>query len=930
MRFPILTALGLVLASPAMAQTAKPASLAPLVKKLDIPYKQFTLKNGLRVIVHTDRKAPVVAVAVWYDVGSKHEPAGKTGFAHLFEHLMFGGSENVSNFDKTVNALGGSSNNGTTWFDRTNYFQNVPTGALDRMLFVESDRMGWLLGAVSQDTLDAQRGVVQNEKRQGDNEPYGLVEYAQLAALLPPDHPYAHSTIGSMADLQNASMEDVRGWFRQHYGPNNAVLVLAGDVDAKTAKPMVKRWFGSIPRGPKQAKVVIPVPTLSAPKHEVMKDNVANVRIHRPWAVPGEDSKDATPVSVAGAVLGGLASSRLDNALVRGEEIAVAVTAGYQGFAQLGFFEVTADVKPGVDPALVNRKLDEVIGNFVAQGPSDDEIQRVISRTVAAQLGGLEQVGGFGGKATQLAEGALYKNDPSDYRKQVKALVSVTPAQVKDAMGRWLTRPAYDLRVEPGTRDAYAEPQGNPPPAAPAAAPERQARAPMPPLGADGSLSFPAIERATLSNGIPVYLARRTTMPRVQMSVSFDAGFAADPKSALGTQSLMLNLMPEGTTSRTSLQIAEEGERLGAAISTRAGMDRTSFSLSALTPNLGASLDLLADIVRNPAFAPAEVDRIRAQQLNRIASELTQPDGLVGRVMPQIIWGKDHPYAVPGSGSGDVGVVKALTPAALHAFHKAWLRPDNARIFVAGDTSLKQIMPLLETRFGQWKADAGPKPVKNFSAAIPKPQPRIILVDRPNSPQSYIMAGTVLDASGRDDLVTLRAANEVFGVGLLSRINQDLRETKGWSYGVRSGIGGAEERVSFSVTAPVQADRTGDSIKALRTHLTDYLSTKGVTPEELTRTIESNVRELPGSFETASAVLGGMTSIVNLGRPDDYYQQLGKKYQSLTAPVLDATARAKIDPASLVWVVVGDAKTVRPQLDGIGLPVEDWPSTKAE
>ncbi len=454
MRFPILTALGLVLAAPAMAQTAKPASLAPLVKKLDIPYKQFTLKNGLRVIVHTDRKAPVVAVAVWYDVGSKHEPVSKTGFAHLFEHLMFGGSENVANFDETVVALGASNNNGTTWFDRTNYFQTVPTGALERMLFVESDRMGWLLGAVSQNTLDAQRGVVQNEKRQGDNQPYGLVEYAQLAALLPPDHPYAHSTIGSMADLQNASMEDVRGWFRQHYGPNNAVLVLAGDVDVKTAKPMVERMFGSIARGPQQAKMAVPVPSLSAPKQEVMKDNVANVRIHRQWVVPGEDNKDATPLSVAGAVLGGLASSRLDNALVRGEQLAVSVTAGYQGFAQLGFFEVTADVKPGVDPELVNKRLDEIIGTLVSQGPTADEIERVVARTVSGQLGGMEQVGGFGGKATQLAEGALYKNDPGDYRKQVKALVSVTPAQVKDAMGRWLTRPAYDLRFPPGPRVA--------------------------------------------------------------------------------------------------------------------------------------------------------------------------------------------------------------------------------------------------------------------------------------------------------------------------------------------------------------------------------------------------------------------------------------------------------------------------------------------
>ena len=399
-RFCLLLSSALIAApGAAFAQSAKPAPVSELVAKVNIPYEQFTLDNGLRVIVHTDRKAPIVAVSIWYDVGSKQEPKGKTGFAHLFEHLMFNGSENApGDYFEPLRLIGATDLNGTTWFDRTNYFQTVPTGALEAALFLESDRMGHLLGAVTQDKLTNQIGVVQNEKRQGDNQPYGLTEYAQIAALLPPDHPYGHSTIGSMADLSAASLDDVKGWFKQHYGPNNAVLVLAGDVDAATARRLVTKWFGWIPRGPQQAPVTVPIPTLDAPKAEVMKDRVATVRLYRNWTAPGLNDPDAVPLDIGLAVLGGLSSSRLDNALVRDEQIAVGVTANLQDFAQLGFVEITADVKPGVDPALVAKRLDEVTAELVANGPTADEVQRVATTEVSGRIAVLESVGGFSGK----------------------------------------------------------------------------------------------------------------------------------------------------------------------------------------------------------------------------------------------------------------------------------------------------------------------------------------------------------------------------------------------------------------------------------------------------------------------------------------------------------------------------------------------------
>jgi predicted Zn-dependent peptidase len=946
---------------PARASTAKaaPVPVANLVRRIDIPYQQFTLDNGLRVVVHEDRKAPVVAVSVWYNVGSKDEPAGRTGFAHLFEHLMFNGSENApGDYFEPLREIGATDFNGTTWFDRTNYFQTVPRPALDRALFLESDRMGHLLGAITQQNLTNQIGVVQNEKRQGDNEPYGLVEYAQLEALFPEGHPYRHSTIGSMADLDAATLDDVKTWFRNRYGPNNAVLVLAGDVSAAEARPMVEKYFGDIPRGPVNNPAKADVPTLPAPKSEVMHDRVANTRLYRNWIVPGMLDDAAVQLDVAAGVLGGLASSRLDNELVRKDQTAVGVRAYLLPFHRVSQFEVQVDVRPGVDPAQVSARLDQIMNQFIAQGPTRDEVQRVVMTEVAGRIRGLEQVGGFGGKAVALAEGALYADDPEFYKKQLLAYGRVTPASVKAAMQKWLTRPVYALRVDPGERKAYEEAKGStgggaasqrpryyqrPKPgeqpmaplpfveddqtgggAATTQAGPRPGARPLPPVGTIGNLDFPEIERAVLSNGIPIVYARRSAVPVVSVAMEFNAGVAADPKDALGTQSLMLNLLEEGTTGRNSIQIAEEQERLGAVINVAATLDRTVATLSALTPNLGLSLDLFADIVRNPAFAPGEVERLRAQQLAQIAQELTQPGGLADRALPVALYGEDHPYGRPTSGSGDPAVVRRLTRDDLVRFHQTWIRPDNAVIFAVGDIELAQLVPQLEARFGNWRAiPTIARGVKAFDRTPPTPRSRIVLVNRPQSPQSLISAGLVLPQRGVEDLLLLRSANEVLGGDFLSRINMDLRETKGWSYGSRSGLGLREDLVPYVINAPVQSDRTGDAIKALQEQIRSFTTNRGVTASEIQRVINGNTRQLAGQFETSQAVLGALRSNALYRRPDDYWETIADRYRGLSAAQLDETARKVIDSSKIVWVVVGDAAKVRPQLKGLGLPIEE-------
>lgn len=913
-----------LLAGVTASQTPQPASTTQLLAGVDVPYERFQLDNGLTVLVHEDRKAPIVAVASWFNVGSKDERVGQTGYAHLFEHIMlFNGTEHVPNLIEPLREMGATNWNGTTWFDRTNYFETAPTQALDRVLYLESERMGYLLGALTQEKLDAQRGIVQNEKRQGDNQPYGLVYYRALERLFPAGHPYRHSTIGSMADLDAASLEDMRAWFRDKYGPNNAVLVLAGDINAAQARPLVERYFDQIPRGPVNTPAAASVPTLAARIDDVMQDRVSNTRLYRMWVVPGLTHDDAVALDVAAQVLGGLASSRLDRLLVRDEQRAVAVTAGLTAFQRVGLFTVTADVKPGEDAGAVSQRLDNIIAGLVDSGPTDDEVQRVATGQVAGNIFNIEQVGGFNGKTVALATGAVIAGDPGFFRRNLLKYGELTPARVQAAMERWLARPVYALRVDPGTREPYQDavvakrPVPDPSPAT------VRPRDPMPPVGNIADLDFPDVERARLTNGIEVVYARRSAVPATLVAMDFDAGVAADPRGAFGTQALMLSAMTAGANGRDAMQIAEQQERLGATITAFGGLDRSTVALTALSANLGLSLGLLADIVIRPDFAAAEVQRLRNQQLAAIAAEATQPAGLAQRALPPLLYGSDHPYGRPLSGLGSADSVGALDHTALMRFHQAWIRPETARMFVVSDRPLADVQRELESAFGAWRSSgdvaAGRK---DFSVPIPAPRPRVVLVDRPQSPQSIIYAGMVLPIRGGDDTLALNAGNEVLGNNFLSRINTEIRERRGWSYGLSGQVQLREHRVPYVINAPVQTDRTGDSIRVLIEQIVAFNGASGVTPSEHLRTINGSIRQLPGAYETAASILAALRSNDLYARPDNYWEGVAPRYRTMTAADMDRAVRSLIDPARFVWVVVGDAVAVGPQLEGLGLAID--------
>ncbi len=444
----------------------------------------------------------------------------------------------------------------------------------------------------------------------------------------------------------------------------------------------------------------------------------------------------------------------------------------------------------------------------------------------------------------------------------------------------------------------------------------------MPGVTGTTALDLPATERARLSNGIQVIYARRTAVPVTRVTVEFDAGIAADPADRLGTQAMTLNMLEEGTTSLNSTQLAEAQERLGATVATGASLDRTAVSLTAMTPALGASLDLLADVIRNPAFEPREVERIRQQQLAGIASEMTQPSGLAFRALPGLLYGAGHPYGKPFSGTGDPRVVESLTRDELIRFHQSWIRPDNATVYAVSDMPLAQLTPLLEARFGNWRAPSIARGTKTFTAPIPTPRPRIVLIDRPQSPQSFILAGEIIPAEGVEDLLNFTAANEALGGSFLSRINMELRERRGWSYGARGNANLLEHQVPYIIQAPVQADRTGESIAAAIEMVRGFLTTSGVTPEEMNRIVMGNTRQLPGQFETSGAILGALRSNALYRRPDNYWETIADRYRGMNAEVLDTTARRYINPGNFVWVVVGDASRVRPQLERRGMPIE--------
>jgi predicted Zn-dependent peptidase len=873
---------------------------------VDIPFEEFTLDNGLRVIVHTDRKAPIVAVNIWYHVGSKDEPVGKTGFAHLFEHLMFQGSENYQGeYFAPFEQVGATGMNGTTSFDRTNYFQNVPTTALDMALWMESDRMGHFTGAIDQALLDEQRGVVQNEKRQGENQPYGRVWDAIFKSSFPAGHPYSWLPIGSMEDLDAASIDDVKDWFKTWYGPNNAVLVLAGDIDLATAREKVTRYFGDIPAGPPLTRRNSWIAPRSESTRETMYDRVAQARLYKVWNAGNFTHDDSDYLALLGQVLGGSQSSRLNARLVHKDQLVDNVSAGTFGLELSGVFIIQATVKNGVDPAQVEAIIDEELDRLLTDGIEKAELEQARTLYRAGFVRGIERIGGFGGKSDVLAECAVFAGDAGCFRASLERLETMTAEQIQSAGQRWLARGDHTLTVLPFPEHGTV-----------ASDVDRSAGVPV--VEEFPDISFPALERGRLKNGIEVVLAERHEVPVVQVALQFDAGFAADAGAKSGTASFAMAMLTEGAGTRGALELAAAIEAEGAQINAGSGLDTSTVTLSALTERLDASLGLLADVALRPTFAEAEIDRVRKQWLARIAQEKTQPQSIAYRLLPPLMYGDGHAYAIPFTGSGDAASIQSLSRDDLLAFQRDWLRPDNATILVVGDTTLADVLPRLERQFGRWKAPASPLPTKNIAPVAAPAAPRVYLVDQPGAVQANILAGLLVGSSAEPTALDFDIGNGVFGGTFTSRINMNLREDKSWSYGARSSAFGAKGQRPWILSAPVQIDRTADSIKEILAELSAFTGANPPAVEEVEKIKNRNIRGLPGAYETAGAVLGAMGGIVSYSRPDDYVVREQARTEAMTAEQV-RTAVAGLDTNALTWVVVGDLSKIEAPIRELNL-----------
>ena len=915
-------ALGSLAPAPVMA---KPAQVA----KVDIPYEEFTLPNGLRVVVHTDRKAPIVAVNVWYHVGSKDEPAGRTGFAHLFEHLMFQGSENHDGeYFEPFKQVGVTGQNGTTNTDRTNYFENVPTTALDMALWMESDRMGHLLGAIDQAALDEQRGVVQNEKRQGENQPYGQVWDKLSRAMYPEGHPYHHGVIGSMNDLNAASLDDVKNWFRTWYGPNNAVLVLAGDIDVATAREKVARYFGDIPAGPTMAQPKVNVAKREKSTRETMTDKVPQARIYRVWNVAQTGTTDIDQLQLFAQVLGGAKSSRLDQRLLHQDKLVDNISAGAYT-SQLGSnFVIMATVKQGVDPAKVEAIIDEEVRRLAKDGPTADELSRGKTAFRAGFIRGIERIGGFGGKADALAECAVFEGDPGCFRRSLANIDAATAADVRAAGAKWLGVGDHTLVVEPGARVALPElPSATPKPfTVPAVDPKFSTTSSVvdrstgvPQTRTFPELKFPQLHRATLKNGTQVILAERHDIPVVQFSYEFPGGFTADQGRKSGTANFTMDLMGEGAGKLGALPFANAADALGANLGASASLDSASVYLSALKENLAPSLALYADMLRQPRFDQAEIDRVKATWIAGIQQEKVNPSAAAMRVLPPLLYGPGHPYAIPFTGSGNEADIQSLTRADLVDFHKDWLRPEQGTLIVVGDTTLKEIVPLLERQFGDWKS-SGPAPQAKPPVDVARPaKARVYLIDQPGAVQANLYAGQVVPSTMDTSATRFDIANGVLGGDFTSRLNMNLREEKHWSYGARTMAASTLGQRPWMGMAPVQIDKTADAMKEMQKEIADFASGReAITPAEVTRIRNIQNLSLPGAYETASAVLGTISGLVRYQRPDDYVFKRKAEIEAMT-PAQVQQAAATLDPKTLTWVVVGDLKQIEAPVRALDL-----------
>ncbi|MEI7472326.1 MAG: pitrilysin family protein [Chitinophagaceae bacterium] len=861
---------------------------------IDIPFKKFVLANGLTLIVNEDHKLPIASFNIWYHVGSKNEKPGKTGFAHLFEHIMFTSTEHWGNFDEVMQTVGGGNNNGTTNNDRTNYFETFTSTGLERVLWVEADRMGFLLKGLDSVKVDIQRGVVQNEKRQGENQPYAIGEELTVKATYPVGHPYSWTVIGSMDDLSAASMDDVKEWFRTYYGPNNAVITIAGDVKAEEVLEKVKKYFGDIPASPPIAKFTKNIAKMTGTTFQQAQDRVPQARLQKTWNVPGWGSAELTQLNLLGDILTSGKSSRLYKRLVLDEELASNVYY-YTNESEIGGqFFLIADAKPGVNLSKINDIINQELKKVFTTGVTVAEVERTKANYFVQFLRGIETMGGFGSKNDILSQSETFAGSPDAYKKNLGYIRSATPADIKKVSNDWLTDGEYVLEILPYGNFENTD--------------SKLDRTVMPPVPNPPPAKFPAIKNFTLSNGLKVYLVEKHELPLISMVTAFNAGFSADKVASTGIAKLTGTMMTEGTKTRTSTQISDELNALGTSLSSSSNMDNSFVSMSCLKANLDASMALFTDVLMHPSFPQKEFDRVKKEQLLAIEQEKANPGRLSRRILPALLFPKDHPYNIPSTGSGTKQSLEKTGRNDLVAFHDTWFVPNNGFTVVVGDITENELKAKLEKGLAGWKS----KPVTKTelaSVAI-APSVSVYIIDKPGAGQSQISAAEIAPSAMEPGYDEFSLMNNILGGTFLSRLNMNLREDKHWSYGAGSGINPVKGPGIFSASAGVQTDKTKESIQEFLKELTQINTTKPIAPDEFAKEQTSVILSIPGNWQTNNGIMWFLYSSVAFNRGLNYPNDYSTIIQNLKLPAVQQAAAKVVKPQNLTWLIVGDRQKI--------------------
>ena len=866
----------------------------------EIKFEKFTLPNGLQVILHEDHSVPMASVNIWYHVGSKNEKRGRTGFAHLFEHLMFEGSENVGEglFDKWLEAAGGD-NNGSTSEDRTNYWENVPSNAVELALYLESDRMANLLAAIDQKKLDTQRDVVKNERRQGvDNQPYGRVDEVMLEALYPHNHPYSWTVIGSMEDLSAASLDDVKDFFRRYYTPNNASLCIAGDINPPEIKALVEKYFASIPPGPPVERIQEWVPELEGVKRIRMKDNVSLPRVYMAWHTPPFYQPDDAELDILASILTSGKNSRLYKSLVYEQQIAQDVQAYQASMEIAGAFYIVATAKPEITLAQLEKAIDTELKNIITTPPKAEEVTTAVNAYEASFIRQLQSVGGFGGKADKLNQYNVFIGRPDYFSEDLNRYLKITPEAVQKVAQKYLNlnkriiisvEPAGDLKADKAIEVD---------------------RTKVPATGLPPRLTLPSFKEQTLSNGLKVVIAEHHELPLVQFNLIVHTGWTADPANKPGVSSLTSELQDEGTKNRTALEIAQDLKAIGARLGTSSSFDVSSMSLNTLKKHLSSSLDIFSDVLMNPSFPDAELQRIKKEYQARILQEKRQPFTAAFKNFLRILYGKDHPYGQPYTGTGTEESITAITAKDLKQFYETYFHPNNATLIVVGDITADEILPVLEKALKNWKKQDVPAVEIPLLKRIDGNQ--IYMIDKPGAPQSVIVTGHFGLLRNSPDYYKAEVMNTILGGKFTSRLNMNLREDKGYTYGAGSFFMYLKGMGPFLARTQVHTQYTKETLVEM---LKEYRGVAGSIPiseEELSETKKYITLSYPGDFETISQIAGKLGELVIYNLPKDYFNQYIQAIDRVSAGDVVAAARQYIHPDNMLFVIVGDVEKIEP------------------